>query len=78
LDDDDYDGDKEKKEKSKKAISAIQNPRGTQTTDGGYLGAKERQNLKGTRESLKKSILGSVVQFDDTESNLSPGFRRLS
>jgi hypothetical protein len=79
-DDDDDDGDKEKgkKKKSKKAVSAIQNPRGTQKADGGYLGAKERRHLKGTRESLKKSILDSVVQFDETESNLTPAFRRLS
>jgi uncharacterized membrane protein YkoI len=78
-DDDDDDGDKKKKKKkNKKAVSAIQNPRGTQKADGGYLGAKERRNLKVTRESLKKSILDSVVHFDETESNLPPAFRRLS
>jgi hypothetical protein len=80
LDDDDDDGDekeKEKKKKSKKAVSAVQNPRGTQTADF-HLGAKERQKIKGTKESLKKSILGSVVEFDETESNVSPDLRPLS
>jgi hypothetical protein len=77
-DDDDDDGDKkEKKKKSKKAVSAVPNPRGTQKTDSGCLGAKERRNLKPSKESLKTSILDSVVQLDETESDFSPGFRRL-